>query len=418
LKTVLTRFRYKTKEKVRSKLFYLQLRLREIHWLTGMKIETLAIHAAADPDPSTGAISPPIHLSTTFEHGPASEELHGYTYVRDKNPTQDRLEEALGLLEGGEGALVYSSGMGAAITLLLALVPDSHVIFPEDVYTHVRVAHQQYLSKWNFQVSVVDMQDQSAIDHAIRPNTKLVWVETPSNPRMQITDIAGAARAAHSAGALLVVDNTFATPIFQRPLELGADIVLHSTTKYCGGHSDVQGGCLVLRKRDQLYDKLFHARVVLGAVCSPFNSWLVLRGLRTLPCRMEKHAANAMAVAKALEACENVERVFYPGLPSHPGHAIASTQMSDFGGMLSILVKGGREQAVAVAARVKLFRNATSLGGVESLIEHRASAEHPDSKSPENLLRLSVGLEHPDELIADLLQALNVSVCPRLMVKR
>jgi cystathionine gamma-synthase len=372
-----------------------------------MKIETLAIHAAADPDPATGAISPPIYLSTTFEHGPASEELHGYTYVRDKNPTQDRLEEALALLEGGEGALVYSSGMGAAITLLLTLDPDSHVVFPADMYAHVRVAHQQYLPKWNFQVGVVDMQNQSAIDEVIRPNTKLVWVETPSNPRMQITDIAGAARLAHSVGAFLLVDNTFATPVFQRPLELGADVVLHSTTKYCGGHSDVQGGCLVLKKRDALYDKLFHARMVLGAVCSPFNSWLVLRGLRTLPCRMERHAANALAVAEALEACEMVERVFYPGLPSHPGHAIASNQMSNFGGMLSILVKGGREQAIAAAARVKLFRNATSLGGVESLIEHRASAEQPDSKSPENLLRLSIGLENADDLIADLLQALN-----------
>jgi cystathionine gamma-synthase len=371
-----------------------------------MKIETLAIHAAADPDPVTGSISPPIHLSTTFEHGPACEELYGYMYVRDKNPTQDRLEEAFGLLEGGESALVYSSGMGAAITLLLTLDPDSHVIFPEDVYAHVRVAHQEYLPKWNFQSSVVDMQNQRAIEEAICPNTKLVWVETPSNPQMLITDIAGAARAAHSVGALLLVDNTFATPVFQRPLELGADIVLHSTTKYSGGHSDVQGGCLVLKRRDQLFDKLFHARMILGAVCSPFNSWLVLRGLRTLPCRMEKHAANALSIAKALEACDNVERVLYPGLPSHPGHAIAKRQMSNFGGMLSILVKGGREQALAVAAGVKLFRNATSLGGVESLIEHRASAEQPASRSPENLLRLSIGLENADDLIADLLQAL------------
>jgi cystathionine gamma-synthase len=375
-----------------------------------MKIETLAVHAAADPDPATGAISPPIHLSTTFEHGPAYEALHGYTYVRDKNPTQDRLEEAIAQLEGGEGALVYSSGMGAALTLLLSLEPDSHVIFPEDVYTHVRVAHQEYLPKWNFQVSVVDMVNQNAIKAAIRPNTKLIWVETPSNPRMLITDIAGAARAAHSAGALLLVDNTFATPVFQRPLELGADIVLHSTTKYSGGHSDVQGGCLVLRKRDQLYDRLLHARTALGAVGSPFNSWLVLRGLRTLPCRMEKHAANALAVAKALEGCDQVERVLYPGLPSNPGHAIASIQMSNWGGMLSILVKGGREQAIAVASRVKLFRNATSLGGVESLIEHRASAEQPASTSPENLLRLSIGLENPDDLIADLLQALAAEV--------
>jgi cystathionine gamma-synthase len=371
-----------------------------------MKIETLAIHAAADPDPATGAISPPIHLSTTFEHGPACEDLHGYMYIRDKNPTQDRLEEALSVLEGGEAALVYSSGMGAAMTLLLTLDPDSHVIFPEDVYTHIRVAHQQYLPKWNFQVSVVDMQDQKVIDQALRPNTKLVWAETPSNPRMHVTDIAGAARAAHSVGALLVVDNTFATPVFQRPLELGADIVLHSTTKYCGGHSDVQGGCLVLRSRDQLYDKLLHARTVFGAVCSPFNSWLVLRGLRTLPCRMEKHAENALAVAKALESCPSVERVHYPGLPSDPGHAIAATQMSNFGGMLSISVKGGRERAVAMAAKVKLFRNATSLGGVESVIEHRASAEQPYSISPENLLRVSVGLENADDLITDLLQAL------------
>ena len=371
-----------------------------------MKFDTLAIHAAADPDPLTGAISPPIYLSTTFEHGPASEELHGYTYIRDKNPTQDRLEEALSLLEGGEAALVYSSGMGAAITLLLTLDPGSHVIFPEDVYAHVRVAHQQYLPKWNFEVSVVDMADEGAIEKAIRSNTKLVWVETPSNPRMQITDIAGAARAAHSAGALLVVDNTFATPVCQRPIELGANIVLHSTTKYCGGHSDVQGGILVLRTRDELYDKLFQARMVLGAVCSPFNSWLVLRGLRTLPCRMEKHAANALAVAKALEACERVDQVFYPGLPSHPGHAVASKQMYNFGGMLSILVKGGREETLAAAARVKLFRNATSLGGVESLVEHRASAEHPASSSPENLLRLSIGLENAEDLIADLLQAL------------
>jgi cystathionine gamma-synthase len=284
------------------------------------------------------------------------------------------------------------------------------VIFPEDVYTHVRVAHQEYLPKWNFQVSVVDMENQNAIEAAIRPNTKLIWVETPSNPRMLITDIAGAARAAHSAGALLLVDNTFATPVFQRPLELGADIVLHSTTKYSGGHSDVQGGCLVLRKRDQLYDRLLHARTALGAVGSPFNSWLVLRGLRTLPCRMEKHAANALAVAKALEGCDQVERVLYPGLPSNPGHAIASIQMSNWGGMLSILVKGGREQAIAVASRVKLFRNATSLGGVESLIEHRASAEQPASTSPENLLRLSIGLENPDDLIADLLQALAAEV--------
>ncbi len=371
-----------------------------------MRIETTAVHAGAEPDPATSSLAPPIHLSTTFEHGPASEELHGYIYVRDKNPTQDRLEKAMSLLEGGEDALVFASGMGASIALLQSLAPGSHVIFPEDVYVHVRVAHREYLPKWGIQSSVVDTQTPENVRRALRPNTKLVWVETPSNPRMNITDIAGVSAVAHEAGALVVVDNTFATPILQRPLEQGADLALHSTTKYCGGHSDAQGGCLVLKKRGPLYDQLFHLRMVLGAVCSPFNSWLVLRGLRTLACRMERHSLNGLAVAQALAGCKNIERVFYPGLASHPGHETATKQMSAFGGMLSILVKGGWSEAVGVASRVKLFQNATSLGGVESLIEHRTSAEGKGSTSPANLLRLSIGLEHKDDLIADLLQAL------------
>jgi cystathionine gamma-synthase len=223
---------------------------------------------------------------------------------------------------------------------------------------------------------------------------------------MKIMDIAAVAKIAREGGAFLVVDNTFATPVLQRPLELGADIVMHSTTKYCGGHSDAQGGCLVFKQRAPLYDKLFHIRMVLGAVCSPFNSWLILRGLRTLPCRMERHSANAMAVAKVIAQAKEVERVFYPGLQSHPGHEIAAAQMKQFGGMMSILVRGGWEEAVRVVSRVKVFQVATSLGGVESLIEHRASAEGKGSTSPPNLLRLSIGLEHPDDLIADLLQAL------------
>ncbi len=371
-----------------------------------MRIETTAVHAGAEVDPTTGAVSPPLHLSTTFEHGPASEELHGYIYIRDKNPTQDRLEKAMSLLEGGEDALVFASGMGAAAALLQVLDPGSHVIFPDDVYVHVRVAHQEFLPKWCIESSVVSMQSPESVQRALRPNTRLMWVETPSNPRMNIADIAAVAKITHAAGALVLVDNTFATPVLQRPFELGADVVLHSTTKYCGGHSDVQGGCLVLKKRETLYDKLFHARMILGAVCSPFNSWLVLRGLRTLPCRMERHSANANAVAKALAEHKNVEKVFYPGLASHLGHDVAARQMKGFGGMLSFLVKGGREEALAVAAKVRLFQNATSLGGVESLIEHRASAEGPSSTSPANLLRLSIGLEHPDDLVADLLQAL------------
>jgi cystathionine gamma-synthase len=406
-----------------------------------MRLETIAIHAGAEPDPATGAIAPPIHLSTTFEHGPATEILHGYTYVRDENPTQDRLEAALAQLEcprfgksgqdlarlesghgqqGSQdaaqkarmetaGALAFGSGMAAAAALFQTLDPGAHVIFPEDVYVHVRVAQQKYLPKWNIASTVVEMSGAEGVENvrrAMRPETRLIWLETPSNPRMNVTDIAAVTEIARASGALVVVDNTFATPILQRPLALGADVVLHSTTKYCGGHSDVQGGVLVLKRKDALYEKLYHARMVLGAVGSPFNSWLVLRGLRTLPLRMERHSANAMAVARALEKSPQIEKVFYPGLASHPGHAIAARQMKGFGGMLSILVRGGWENAVRAASRVKLFRNATSLGGVESLIEHRASAEGPGSTSPKNLLRLTVGLEHSDDLIEDLLQAL------------
>jgi cystathionine gamma-synthase len=402
-----------------------------------MNIETIAVHAGCEPDHATGALAPPIHLSTTFEHGPATEILHGYTYVRDENPTQDRLEAALAQLEcphfgepgrdlaqlanaSGQhshdaagkahtettGALAFGSGMGASVAMLQALVPGSHVIFPEDVYVHVRVAQTDYLAKWQITASVVDTSSLKAVEAAIRPETKLVWLETPSNPRMSVSDIAAIAKIAHAAGAIVLVDNTFATPVLQRPLELGADVALHSTTKYCGGHSDVQGGALVLKSKGELYKKLYHVRMVLGAVCSPFNSWLVLRGLRTLPLRMERHSANAMAVAKALEGHKNVERVFYPGLASHAGHDVAKRQMKGFGGMLSILVKGGWDETVSVAAKVKLWRNATSLGGVESLIEHRASAEGRGTTAPPNLLRLSVGLEHADDLVEDLLQAL------------
>jgi cystathionine gamma-synthase len=370
-----------------------------------MKIATTAVHAGGSPDPTTGAIAPPIHLSTTFEHGPATEDLHGYLYVRDKNPTQDRLETAMAALEGGEDALVFASGMGATIAILQSLDPGSHVIFPHDLYVHARVAHQEFLPKWGIAVSVVDAKNLAAVRSALRPSTKLVWLETPSNPGMDITDIAAVSALAHAAGALVLADNTFASPILQRPIEHGADLVLHSTTKYCGGHSDTQGGCLVLKNRAPLYDKLFHVRMILGAVCSPFNSWLVLRGLRSLSCRMERHSANGLAVARALAQSNHIASVFYPGLPSHPGHAVAARQMNAFGGMLSILVKGGWAEAVRLASRVRLFQTATSLGGVESLIEHRASSEGPGSTAPPNLLRLSVGLEHPDDLIADLLQA-------------
>jgi cystathionine gamma-synthase len=371
-----------------------------------MRIETLAVRAGAQVDSETGAVTPPIHLSTTFEHGPACEEIHGYSYIREKNPTQTRLEEAMAKLEGGEAALAFASGMGAACAVMQSLEPGSHVIFPDDAYTGFRNLYREFLPHWGIETTVVDMANHAQIKAAIRPNTKIVLAETPSNPMMKITDLAGLAEIAHAAGAELLVDNTFATPMLQRPFEFGADIVLHSTTKYCGGHSDVQGGCLVMKSRERWGARLYRTRMVMGASASPFASWLILRGLRSLDCRMERHSSNAARVAAALASSGKVERVCYPGLASHPGHELARRQMKSFGGMLSFQLRGGYDEAVRVASRVKLFTNATSLGGTESLMEHRASSEGPGTKVPPNLLRASVGLEHADDLIEDLMQAL------------
>ncbi len=370
-----------------------------------LRLETIAVRAGAETDSATGALAPPLHLSTTFEHGPASEAIHGFRYIREKNPTQLRLEAALRDLEGGLAALVFSSGMAASAAMLQALKPGSHVVFSDDIYIDVRNLARDFLPSWGVESSVVNLQDFESLKGALRPTTNLIWIETPSNPLLKILDICAIAGIAHAAGAQLLVDNTFATPILQRPLTLGADVVLHSTTKYCGGHSDVGGGCLVVKSRE-LLDRLLYVREILGAVASPFNSWLILRGLRSLPCRMERHSANGIAVASALAACPAVETVHYPGLPSRAGYDVAQRQMKGFGGMLSFLVRGGREEALRVASRVKLFTNATSLGGVESLIEHRASNEGKMSRAPQNLLRLSVGLEHPDDLVEDLLQAM------------
>ncbi len=371
-----------------------------------MRFQTRAVHAGGKPDPATGAIAPPIHLSTTFEHGPAGERPAGYMYIRESNPTQTRLEEALAEIEGGAAALVFGSGLAAGAAYLQALPAGSHVIFPDDIYYGFRTIAQEFLPRWGMESTALDMADLARVRAALKPNTRLIWAETPSNPLMKIVDLAALASMAQGAGAQMIVDGTFATPALQRPLELGADAVLHATTKYMGGHSDVQGGALILRERGEAAAKIEHIRHILGAVSSPFNSWLVLRGLRSLPCRMERHSANGLAVAKALEAHPHVEAVHYPGLESHPGHAVAARQMSGFGGMLSFRVRGGRDAAIRVASRVKLLTNATSLGGTETLIEHRASSEGPGSPTPQNLLRVSVGLEHPDDLIEDLTQAL------------
>jgi cystathionine gamma-synthase len=371
-----------------------------------MRLETIAVHAGGGVDPATGSLAPPIHLSTTFEHGPAAERPHGYLYIREGNPTQTRLEEALAAVEGGGAALAFASGLAAGAAYLQAQEPGGHVLFGDDIYYDFRTIAREFLPRWGLESSAVDMSDLGAVGRALRPNTRLLWVETPSNPLMKVADIAGIVRAAAAAGARVLVDGTFATPVLQRPLDLGAAAVLHSTTKYLGGHSDVQGGALVFKTKDALHDRAAHVRQVLGAVASPFNSWLVLRGLRSLACRVERHAANALEVARSLERHPSVAAVHYPGLASHPGHAVARRQMKAFGGMLSFQVEGGRERALAVASRVKLFTNATSLGGTESLIEHRASSEGAGSPTPQDLLRVSVGLEHPDDLVDDLRQAL------------
>jgi cystathionine gamma-synthase len=372
-----------------------------------MHFETKAIHAGAQIDGETGAVAPPIHLSTTFERrADDGAPSHGYSYIRDHNPTQTRLEEALAAIDSGAAALAFSSGMAAASCLLQALPRDAHVILPGDGYYAVRTIASDFFPRWGLTHTFADFSDLAAVERAVTPQTRAIWAESPSNPLMNVCDLAALARIAHGAGAMLVVDGTFATPALQRPIEIGADVVLHSTTKYLGGHSDVHGGALAFARRDATFDAVEHARTITGGVASPFSSWLVLRGIRSLAARMRVHCENAMAVARFLAAHPRVEAVHYPGLESHPGHEIAARQMSAFGGMMSFLVRDGREAALGIAAKTKVFIRATSLGGIESLVEHRQSSEGPGSRTAPNLLRMSIGLEHSDDLIDDLRQAL------------
>lgn len=367
---------------------------------------TLAVHAGNHADPATGAVAPPIHLATTFRHGPAGERIAGYEYQREGNPTNDRLREALVALEGGATALTFASGMAAMTTLLESLPPGSRVLFPDDCYSGLRMLFGEFLPERGLVVETVDMADLDAVRAACATPLAMLWIETPSNPLLKVCDIAALADIGHAAGALMVVDNTFATPLLQRPLALGADIVMHSTTKYFGGHSDVLGGALVFARADDFANKVAHRLHVTGAVLAPFSAWLILRGCRSLGARMAMHCANARRLAEFLATHPAVERVNWPGLPAHPGHAVAARQMRDFGAMLSVELRGGREAALAVAGRLRIFTNATSLGGCESLVEHRASVEGPNPRSPQNLLRVSVGLEDGDDLVADFQQAL------------
>jgi cystathionine gamma-synthase len=371
-------------------------------------LETMSIHAGQEIDPTTGSVIPPIYLTTTFERAPDGSFPHGYIYTRNGNPNRAMLETCLATLEGGATCVAFSSGLAAAMSIFQALRPGDHVVAPDDAYHGVTRLLRDIMAPWGLEYTRVDMRDPQNVAAALRPNTRLVWIETPSNPLLKIADIAAIADIAHQAGASCAVDNTWATPVQQRPLDLGADMVMHATTKYIGGHSDVLGGAVVFRANDAFAERVRFLQINGGAVPSPFDCWLTLRGIQTLTYRVRAHAASAMRVARFLATHPRIERVHYPGLETHPGHAVAARQMQGFGGMISIEVQGGEAAAMAVAARVRIITRATSLGGVESLIEHRASVEGPESVTPPNLLRISVGLEHPDDLIADLAQALEV----------
>jgi cystathionine gamma-synthase len=371
-----------------------------------MRIETLAVHAGRQVDPATGAIAPPIQLSTTFERATDGSYPQGYLYSRTGNPNRTALEQCLAALEGGAVAAAFASGSAATMGVFQALAPGDHVIAPQDAYSGTGVLLKTMFVPWGLSVTFVDMTDFEQIQQALQPNTRLIWLETPSNPMLKVTDIRKVADLAHQVEALCVCDNTWATPILQQPLQQGADLVIHSTTKYLSGHSDMLGGAVVAQTNSDFFGKIQHIQTAGGAVAAPFDCWLTLRGIQTLPWRMQTHSHHAMQIARFLSQHPAIAAVHYPGLETHPGHAIAAQQMRDFSGMLSFQVRGGKQQAFAVAAKLQLITRATSLGGVESLIEHRASIEGADTKTPENLLRLSVGLENVDDLIEDLKQAI------------
>jgi cystathionine gamma-synthase len=358
------------------------------------------------PDPLTGAIAPPLYLSTTYERDADGEFSRGYNYIRDGNPNRDALERALSELEGGSETIALSSGMAACFAVLQTLASGERVVAAQDMYFGVRELLVQYFPRWDVRHEIVDPANRDALERACTPGTRLVWIETPSNPLLEVVDIERAAHAAHACGALLVCENSFASPINQRPFDHGADVVVHSLTKYLSGHSDSMGGAVVVKNDKEFADRVRVAQRVCGAVLSPFDAWLTLRGLQTLAVRIRAHNENALRIADFLANHPSVTRVHYPGLTAHPGHAVAKKQMRGFGGMLSFEVKGGRKEAFEVAARVKIIARATSLGGTHSLIEHRASIEGPTSRAPESLLRLSVGIEDAEALIADLDQAL------------
>ncbi|HXF74388.1 MAG TPA: cystathionine gamma-synthase [Actinomycetota bacterium] len=373
-----------------------------------MRFETRAIHVGQEPEPAYGAVNVPIYQTSTYAQPDVGKPIR-YDYARGGNPTREALQTVLASLEGGRHALCFASGLAAETTLLLTLSPGDHVLLPDDVYGGTYRLLARVLAGWGIAFDAVDMTDPERVRAALREETRVVWVETPTNPLLKVVDIAAVAEAAHAAGARVVVDNTFATPYLQRPLELGADVVVHSVTKYLGGHSDLVGGAVVTSD-DELAERLRFLQNAVGAVPGPMDCYLALRGVKTLAVRMEAHCRGARAVAAFLEGHPRVTRVHYPGLPSHPGHEVARRQMRGFGGMVSFQV-GSAEEAVRVARSTRLFFLAESLGGVESLIEVPAPMTHASVAGsplevPPDLIRLSVGIEHPDDLVEDLARAL------------
>jgi cystathionine gamma-synthase len=374
---------------------------------------TRAIHAGQEPDPATGSVITPIYATSTYiQDGVGGTRTGGYEYSRSANPTRTALEECMAALEGGSRGFAFASGLAAEDTLLRSMCePGSHVVLPHDAYGGTFRLLDKVHRQWGIVADPAPISDLAAVERAIRPGeTTVVWIESPTNPLLAIADIAAIADLAHGAGASVVVDNTFATPYLQQPLALGADVALHSTTKYCGGHSDVVGGALVVDD-DELADKLKFHQNAIGAVASPFDSWLVLRGLKTLAVRMERHSDNAERVADFLAGHPRVDEVFFPGLDSHPGHDLAKRQMRRYGGMVSFRVAGGEQRALEVCAGTKVITLGESLGGVESLIEHPGKMTHASVvgtalEVPGDLLRLSVGIEDVDDLIEDLDRAL------------
>jgi cystathionine gamma-synthase len=357
-------------------------------------------------DPATGAVTLPIHLSTTFERDADLGYSRGHIYARTGNPTREALEACVARLEGGAAAAAFASASAATAAIFHSLAPGEHVVAPLDAYHGTLRLLREPLARWGLETTFVDMTDAAAVERAVRPNTRLMWIETPSNPLWKVVDLDRMVGIARAAGVRTACDNTVATPVLQQPFGHGVDLVVHATTKYLGGHSDVMGGVVVTRVTDDTFERIRAAQGVMGGVPSPFDCWLVLRGIQTLPWRVRAQSDSAMAVAAVLARHPRVHAVHYPGLDTHRGYEVAKRQMAGFGGMLSVQIRGGRAAALAVAASLEVFTRATSFGGTESLVEHRASVEGPGTRTPEDLLRLSIGLEHVDDLIDDLVRAL------------